>query len=39
MKKLLAVAAAAAAGVVAWRRWQDAEAEKKKWHQATDTID
>ncbi|WP_233121247.1 DLW-39 family protein [Tersicoccus sp. Bi-70] len=39
MKKLLAIAAAATAGVVAWRRYQDAEAEKKKWRDATDTID
>ncbi|WP_235436422.1 DLW-39 family protein [Arthrobacter sp. RIT-PI-e] len=37
MKKLL-IAAAAAAGVVLYKRWQDSERSKAVWSNATDTI-
>jgi hypothetical protein len=38
MKKLLAVATAIA-GVLAYKRWQDSEAEKSVWSQSTDKVD
>ncbi|WP_211096774.1 DLW-39 family protein [Arthrobacter echini] len=37
MKKLL-MAAAAAAGVLVYTRWQGAVKEKKVWSDATDTV-
>jgi len=38
VKKLL-VLAAAAAGVVIYKKWQEAEAEKSAWSEATDKVD
>ncbi|WP_216699010.1 DLW-39 family protein [Arthrobacter sp. Br18] len=37
MKKLL-FAAVAAAGVFAYKRWQDSENEKAVWSEATDEV-
>ncbi|WP_219816074.1 DLW-39 family protein [Arthrobacter sp. B1805] len=37
MKKLL-IAAAAAAGVLVYKRWQDAEKSKGVWSNATDDV-
>jgi hypothetical protein len=38
VKKLL-VAAAAVAGVFAFKRWQDSEKEKEVWSEATDPVE
>jgi hypothetical protein len=38
VKKLL-VAAAAVAGVLAFKRWQDSEKEKEVWSEATDPVE
>jgi len=38
MKMLLAVAAAVA-GVVVYKKWQESEAEKSAWSEATDKVD
>ncbi|MDF9277536.1 DLW-39 family protein [Arthrobacter sp. EH-1B-1] len=38
MKKLL-VAAAAVAGVFAYKRWQESEKEKEVWSSATDPVE
>ncbi|MHA7191410.1 DLW-39 family protein [Arthrobacter sp. MDT2-16] len=37
MKKLL-IAAAAAAGVLVYKRWQDSEKSKSVWSNATDDV-
>ncbi|MEC5199489.1 hypothetical protein RCH21_001720 [Arthrobacter sp. PL16] len=37
MKKLL-IAVAAAAGVLAYKRWQDSEKSKNVWSSATDDV-
>jgi hypothetical protein len=37
VKKLL-IAAAAAAGVLVYRRWQDSEKSKSVWSDATDDV-
>ncbi|CEA07208.1 hypothetical protein BN1051_00523 [Arthrobacter saudimassiliensis] len=39
MKKLVALAAAAVAGVFAYRRWQESAAEKAVWKEATDKVE
>ncbi|MER2133688.1 MAG: DLW-39 family protein [Arthrobacter sp.] len=39
MKKLFAIAAAAAAGVFAFRKWQDTAAEKSVWKASTDKVE
>jgi hypothetical protein len=36
--KRLLIAAAAAAGVFAYKRWQDSEKEKAVWSKATDEV-
>jgi hypothetical protein len=38
VKKLL-IAAAAAAGAFAYKRWQDSEKEKAVWSKATDEVE
>ncbi|MBM7781401.1 DLW-39 family protein [Arthrobacter tumbae] len=38
MKKLL-VAAAAVAGVLAYKRWQESEKDKEVWSSATDPVE
>ncbi len=38
MKKLLAVATAIA-GVLAYKKWQESEAEKSAWSDSTDTVE
>ena len=38
MKKLLLLAVAVA-GVFAYRKWQESEAEKSAWRKATDKVD
>ncbi|WP_299168583.1 DLW-39 family protein [uncultured Arthrobacter sp.] len=38
MKKLL-VAAAAVAGVFAYKRWQESEKDKEVWSNATDSVE
>ena len=37
MKKLL-VAAAAVAGLLAYKRWQDSNIQKRTWSKATDSV-
>ncbi|WP_219816195.1 DLW-39 family protein [Arthrobacter sp. 08Y14] len=39
MKKLLALAAAAVAGIFAARKWQESAAEKSVWKASTDKVD
>ena len=39
VKKLLAVTAAAAAGVFAFKKWQETAAEKTVWKESTDKVD
>ncbi|WP_210244034.1 DLW-39 family protein [Arthrobacter yangruifuii] len=39
MKKLLAATAAAAAGIFAYKKWQEAAAEKTVWKDSTDKVD
>ncbi|MCC9144258.1 MULTISPECIES: DLW-39 family protein [unclassified Arthrobacter] len=39
VKKLLAVTAAAAAGIFAFKKWQETAAEKTVWKQSTDKVD
>jgi predicted negative regulator of RcsB-dependent stress response len=38
MKKLVVVALAAVAGVLAWRKVQAGQAEQNLWAEATDTV-
>ena len=38
MKKLIVVAVAAVAGLLAWRRMQAGQAEQNLWAEATDTV-
>ena len=38
MKKLIVVALAAVAGLVAWRKVQSGQAEQDLWAEATDTV-
>ncbi|MCC3275626.1 MULTISPECIES: DLW-39 family protein [unclassified Arthrobacter] len=38
MKKLLTVMAAAAAGVFAYKKWQETAAEKTVWKESTDKV-
>ncbi|MFJ7749884.1 DLW-39 family protein [Arthrobacter sp. NPDC097144] len=39
MKKLLAVAAAAVAGIFALKKWQETAAEKSVWKSSTDQVE
>ncbi|MCC9197378.1 DLW-39 family protein [Arthrobacter sp. zg-Y820] len=39
MKKLLAAAAAAVAGILAVKKWQETAVEKSVWKSATDKVD
>ncbi|MCC3272019.1 DLW-39 family protein [Arthrobacter zhangbolii] len=39
MKKLLALAAAAAAGIFAFKKWQETAAEKTVWKESTDKVE
>ncbi|WP_318242001.1 DLW-39 family protein [Arthrobacter gallicola] len=39
MKKLFAIAAAAAAGVFAFKKWQETAAEKSAWKASTDKVE
>ncbi|MBP3035684.1 DLW-39 family protein [Arthrobacter sp. zg-ZUI100] len=39
MKKLLAVAAAAVAGILAVKKWQETAAEKSVWKASTDKVE
>ncbi|WP_312178919.1 DLW-39 family protein [Arthrobacter sp.] len=39
MKKLLAIAAAAAAGVFVFKKWQETAAEKSAWKASTDKVE
>ncbi|UPO76620.1 MULTISPECIES: DLW-39 family protein [Arthrobacter] len=39
MKKLFAIAAAAAAGVFVFRKWQETAAEKSVWKASTDKVE
>ncbi|WP_323745650.1 DLW-39 family protein [Arthrobacter gandavensis] len=39
MKKLIALAAATAAGVFAFRKWQETAAEKSVWKASTDKVE
>ena len=39
MKKLLALAAAAVAGILVVKKWQEAAAEKSVWKSSTDTVE
>ena len=38
MKKLLTVMAAAAAGIFAYKKWQETATEKAVWKDATDKV-
>ncbi|MET4060514.1 hypothetical protein ABIB35_002062 [Arthrobacter sp. UYP6] len=39
MKKLLAVAVAAVAGILVAKKWQETAAEKSVWKSSTDQVD
>ncbi|MCQ2000175.1 DLW-39 family protein [Arthrobacter zhaoxinii] len=39
VKKLLAATAAAAAGIFAFKKWQETAAEKTVWKESTDKVD
>ncbi|WP_309081781.1 DLW-39 family protein [Zhihengliuella sp.] len=39
MRRFIVLVTAAAAGVFAFKKWRESEAEKSVWDQATDRVD